>query len=80
MDIEEKFNTILSMALLPQIISLIAEKEHIDEMKALNEFYQSKVYEMLSIEETKEWHYSPLTIYCIWKHEKDTGEALFPKE
>lgn len=77
---DEKFNSILSIAIIPQTISLISEKENIDETKALNEFYVSKVYSLLSNEKTKMWHYSPLTIYSMWKHEKETGRILFPEE
>ena len=51
---DKKFNTILSIAIIPQTISLIAENEGIDEMDAMNKFYRSKVYAYLSIEETKE--------------------------
>lgn len=77
---DEKFNSVLSITIIPQTVSIIAEKEHIDEMKAMDEFYQSKVYAMLAKEETKMWHFSPLTIYNMWKHEKETGEMLFPEE
>lgn len=77
---DEKFNAILSIAIIPQTISLIAENEGIDEMDAMNKFYRSKVYAYLSIEETKVWHFSPLTIYNMWKHENETGEVLFPEE
>lgn len=77
---DEKFNSILSITIIPQTVSLIAEKEQIDEMKALDDFYQSKVYAMLTQEETKMWHYSPLTVYNMWKHEQETGEVLFPEE
>lgn len=77
---DEKFNSILSIAIIPQTVALIAEKEKIDEMKAMDEFYQSDVYAKLSEEETKMWHYSPLTIYTMWKHEKETGEILYPEE
>lgn len=77
---DEKFNSILSITIIPQTVALIAEKEKIDEMKAMDEFYQSKVYAKLSEEETKMWHYSPLTIYTMWKHEKETGEILYPEE
>lgn len=76
---DQKFNSILSISLIPQIVSLIAEKENIDEILAINKFYQSKVYEVLSIEETKVWHYSPLTIYMMWKQENETGEIIFPE-
>ena len=76
---DECFNTILSIAIIPQTIALIAEKEGMDEAAALNEFYHSKVYDLLSIEETKLWHYSPLTIYGMWKDEKETNEIIFPE-
>ena len=80
MIMDEKFNSVLSIALIPQTVALIAENQGLDDIKALNEFYQSKVYELLSKEETKMWHYSPLTVYIMWKHEKDTGEIIFPEE
>ena len=31
-------------------------------------------------EETKMWHFSPLTIFNIWKEEKETGKVVFPEE
>ena len=77
---DEKFNTILSIVLIPQIVSLIVEKDKMDEITALNEFYQSKVYDLLTIEDTKMWHYSSLTLYMMWKREKKTNELLFPEE
>ena len=77
---DEKFNAILSIALVPQTIALIAEKEGVGELAAMNAFYRSKVYDCLSREETKLWHCSPLTIYEMRKHEKETGELLFPEE
>ena len=77
---DEKFNSILSIALIPQTVALIAENQRLDDITALNEFYQSKVYELLSKEETKMWHYSPMTVYIMWKHEKETGEIIFPEE
>ena len=80
MTIDKKFNSLLSIAIIPQTISIIAEKEGVDEIKAMNEFYQSKVYSLLSDEETKMWHYSPMTVYTMWKHEKETGEVVFPQE
>ena len=76
---DEKFNTILSIVLIPQIIDIIVNKDQIDEISAINDFYQSKTYEYLSKEETKMWHYSPMTIYLVWKREKETGEIIFPE-
>ena len=77
---DEKFNTILSIVLIPQIVSFIVEKDKMDEITALNEFYQSKVYDLLAIEDTKMWHYIALTLYMMWKHEKETNELLFSEE
>lgn len=77
---DEKFNSILSIALIPQTIDLIVKNEGFDDIAAMNQFYQSKIYEMLSKEETKMWHFSPMTIYVMWKHEKETGEIVFPEE
>ncbi len=77
---DKQFSTLLSIAIIPQTISLISEEEKMDEEKALNEFYQSKIYSLLSIEETKMWHYSPYMLYSLWKHEKETGEVIFPEE
>lgn len=77
---DEKFNSVLSIALIPQTVALIAESYGLDDITAINEFYQSKVYDLLSDEKTKMWHYSPMTVYMMWKHEKETGEIIFPEE
>lgn len=76
---DEKFNSILSITIIPQTVALIENKEHVDETSAINMFYKSKTYELLSKEETKIWHYSPQTIYLMWKSEKDNGEIIFPE-
>ena len=77
---DEKFNSILSIALIPKTVDLIVKNEGLDDISAMNEFYQSKTYEMLAKEETKMWHFSPMTVYSMWKHEKETGEIVFPEE
>lgn len=76
---DEKFNSILSIALIPQVIDLIVSSEGLDEISAMNEFYQSKTYEILAKEDTKMWHYSAMTIHFIFKHERETGEIIFPE-
>ncbi|MBQ7377537.1 MAG: hypothetical protein IJW71_04365 [Clostridia bacterium] len=77
---DEKFNSILSVALIPKTVDLIVQNEKIDDISAINEFYQSKTYALLAEEETKMWHFSPLTVYSMWKHEKETGEIVFPED
>ena len=76
---DERFSAILSVSLIPQIVSLIIDKERVDENTAINMFYESKTYDFLSNEDTKMWHYSPLMIYHIWKSEKETGEVIYPE-
>ena len=51
-----------------------------NDISAMNKFYHSKTYEMLAKEETKMWHFSPMTVYSMWKHERETGEVVFPEE
>ena len=65
---------------MPKIIELIIQKENLDDISAITNFYESKTYEALVKEETKVWHFSPLTIFSMWKHEKETGMLLFPEE
>ncbi len=77
---DEKFQSILSVALIPQIVALIAEREKMGEDEAMEAFYRSETYELLSREETKLWHYSPLTLCRIWEQERQTGALVFPEE
>lgn len=75
-----KFETLLSICIIPQVVELIAEKEKLDDISAINEFYNSKTYEILSEEDSKVWHYSPLCLYTIWKSEKETGTPNWPED
>lgn len=77
---DDRFNSILSIALIPQTVDLIVKNGRLDDISAMNEFYCSKTYELLAKEETKMWHFSPMTVYSMWKHEKETGEVVFPEE
>ncbi len=77
---DEKFQSILSVALIPQIVALIAVREKMGEDEAMEAFYRSETYELLSREETKLWHYSPLTLCRIWEQERQTGALVFPEE
>lgn len=78
-NMDEKFSSMLSIVLIPQIVEHIIQKEKMVEDEALLRFYLSKTYKMLSNEESKLWHYSPLTIYEIWKNELETGELILPE-
>ncbi len=77
---EEKYSALLSMAIVPQVVDIIVREEHMSDVEAINVFYQSETYALLEKEETKIWHYSPLTIYHIWKTERKTGKIELPEE
>jgi hypothetical protein len=57
-----------------QVGSLIAEKYSLDEVEALRQFMSSDTYSMLSDDELKLWHFSPLAILDIWENERTTGD------
>ena len=76
---EEKFGAVMGV-LVEQIIHLITENYAYDELIASNEFYNSKVYALLEQEDTKLWHFSPLTLFNMFDEEKKTGSFELPEE
>ena len=42
---------------------MIVENEHISELDAIQDFYQSETYQLLEIEKTKYWWLSPEALY-----------------
>ncbi len=76
---KKKFEAML-MLLVPQVIHLIVENYHYDEVTASKEFYSSKVYSFLEQEDTKLWHLSALTLFNMFDEEKQTGTFTFPEE
>lgn len=75
---EEKFGAVMGV-LVPQVIRLITENYSYDEMTAANEFYISNLYALLEQEDTKLWHFSPLTLFNMFD-EKKTGSFEIPEE
>lgn len=75
----EKFAAIMGV-LVEQVVHLIAEAYSYDEPAASNAFYNSKVYALLEQEETKLWHFSPLTLFNMFDEEQKTGDFEFPEE
>ena len=63
---EEKFGAVMGV-IVPQVIRLITENYLYDEMTAVNEFYESELYALLEQEETKLWHFSPLTLFNMYE-------------
>ncbi len=75
---EEKYEAIL-VILVPQVIQLLCTNLLLDEMTATKNFYGSKVYELLEQEDTKLWHFSPLTIFNMYKEEMEIGSFIIPE-
>ncbi|MDR0856122.1 MAG: hypothetical protein LBM78_01790 [Clostridiales bacterium] len=70
----------LMLMIVPEVISLIAKDCAVGELEATARFYRSKVYAALEREETKVWHFSPLTLFYMFKEEQETGDFTFPEE
>ncbi len=75
----KKFEAVLIL-LVPQVVSLIAEKHGCDELTAARSFYVSKLYSLLEKEETKLWHLSAPALYELYNEEIRTGSITFPEE
>lgn len=76
---KKKFEALLVL-IVPQVIHLITENFSCDEMTASKEFYSSEVYSILEREDTKVWHFSPLTLFHMFEEEKQTGTFVIPEE
>ena len=76
---DKKFEAIMTL-LVPQVVQLVHENYSMDEMAASKEFYESKVYALLEQEDTKLWHFSPLTLFNMYDEEKKTGNFEIPEE
>ena len=76
---DEKFAAVMGV-LVEQVVHLITEHCAYDELAASNAFYNSEVYALLEQEETKLWHFSPLTLFHMFDEEQKTGRFTLPEE
>ncbi len=77
---EEQFNAMLATIFVPPVVEHIATHYGLDEITATELFYTSQVFEALSDEDLKVWHYSPLLLFEMFKEEKETGSFTYPEE
>ena len=75
----DQFGAVMGI-IVSQIVQLITENYSIDEVTASNELYNSEMYSILENEETKLWHFSPLTLFNMFDEEKKTGSFVIPEE
>jgi hypothetical protein len=76
---EDQFSAMLAV-IVPPIIEQIVKNSNVDEADAIYRFYQSRLYQELSDEESKLWHYSPMTLYTMYQDELLTGSYRYPEE
>jgi len=55
------------------IVEAIAHEYEMNEPEATTAFYHSRLYGLLSDEETKVWWFSVSALFDIYKTEKETG-------
>lgn len=75
---QKKFEAMLVL-IVPRVIDFIVKDYELDEVTASKAFYESRVYSLLEEEETKLWQLSPLTLFNMYREEKETGEISFPE-
>ena len=76
---DDQFSAMLAI-IVPTVIEQITKNSNVDDAKVISQFYQSKLYQELSDESSKLWHYSPMTLYTMYQDELLTGSYDYPEE
>lgn len=63
-----------------QTLGLPKIKHLYDELTVSNIFYNSPVYALREQEDTKLWHFSPLTLFLMFDEEQKTVNFEIPEE
>ena len=75
----EKFKTLLSLSVIPQVVDLIMKGRDLGYIDAMEMFYRSKTFDIVSNQITDAWHLSPLVIYDVLCREEKDGVVDFPE-
>ena len=76
---EDQFSAMLAI-IVPPVIEQSTKNSNVDGEKAISRFYQSRLYQELSDETSKLWHYGPMTLYTMYQDELLTGSYDYPEE
>ena len=76
----DKRHSALLTVVVPMVIGEIVKAYGLDEKTATERFYASRVYDELSDEERKLWHYSPRVLFSLYDEEVRTGAITYPEE
>ncbi len=77
---DDQFSTFLGIVIVPRVVDFIMGETELTSEEAINAFYRSKTYDLLSVKDSWLWHYSALTLFHMWESERDTGCIVFPEE
>lgn len=75
----DQFSAMLTI-IVPPIIEEITINTNLDAQTVISKFYKSKLYQELSDEKSKLWHYSAKTLYTMYLDELLTGSYDYPEE
>ena len=76
----DKKHSALLTVIVPMVVAEIVRVYGLDENTATEQFYASRVYDELSDEVRKLWHYSPKVLFSMYDEEKRTGAITYPEE
>lgn len=74
---EKEFNSIVEI-LIHQIVALIINRQGLAFEDALQYLYESKLYSLLTDEETKIWHLSVEKLYQMLVEEREENRLIIP--
>ncbi len=76
---ERQYGAFLAV-FLPSVVQCVAEADGISENEATSRFFRSGLFEKLTDEKLKLWHYSPQTLCELYRQERERGRITFPEE
>lgn len=76
---DDQFSSMLAL-IVPPVIERITQSSNVGDAAAICCFYRSKLYQELSDETSKLWHYGPMTLYTMFQDELLTGTYDYPEE
>ena len=71
---QDRLSTLLGTCIVPAVL----EHAHVD-VDGIDEFYRSRLYELLGDASTGMWHFSPATLAQMYQDEKLTGSFEIPE-
>jgi len=75
---KEKFEALLPI-FVTDFIKKIIEQKNILQDDAISLLYNSKLYALLSDEQSKVWHYSTEKLFQLFEEEINTGNITLPE-